>query len=509
MGRGLLLGIDAGQTVTKAVLFDESGHAVGGGSASVRTTSPRPRWVERDMAEVWNACAAAIRGALKNADVNGADIAAVGICGHGDGLYPIDADGVPVRPAITAMDSRAWEIVAQWRRDGRLDTLLPITGQAPFPGSPAGLYSWLRTNEPENWRRTKWSLFCKDWLRFQLTGEVATDRTEASASFTDVHAQKYSQRALETFGLADATDRLPPIVDSAEVVGAIRPSAADETGLAAGTPVVAGAHDVDAAALGMGAVTPGDTSIIMGTFSINQVISEHVSTDARWQARSFLRPGQWLNMATSPASSTNLDWFVRILMRPEPGRESAAYETAVTEAAEAARAADDSADPVVFLPFLYGSPHGPDIAAAFTGVRGWHDRGHLILALLEGVVFNHRTHLDALREAFTMAPVARLGGGGAKSRFWADLLAAGTGFTVEVTDTDEPGARGAALLAGVGIGRYDSIGAAADAAVRVVRRHPPTPAGTARLERRWATYQETVTALDPAKQGRPEQSRPE
>jgi L-xylulokinase len=260
--------------------------------------------------------------------------------------------------------------------------------------------------------------------------------------------------------------------------------AAAETGLAAGTPVVTGAHDVDAAALGMGAATAGAVSIVMGTFSINQVASADFRLDHRWQARSFLSPGSWLHMSTSPSSASNMDWAVRLL-----GPHDAAAKPDFA-AAVAAAAAVDAAEAPLFLPFLYGSPHGAGIGAHFADVRGWHGRNHLLRAVLDGVVFNHRTHLDALRERFVPTGPARLGGGGSRSPLWSQLLADAAGLAVEITDTDEAGARGAAALAGIGLGWYASPAEATAATVRVVRRHDPNPDPV--LEERYRRYRDLV-----------------
>jgi L-xylulokinase len=475
-----LLGVDAGQTVTKAVLFDASGRAVAAARADTRVSSPHPRWQERDMEEAWRQTASAIAACLSAAGVDGRAVAAVGICGHNDGMYAVDGDGEPVRAAILATDSRAHEYVTRYRTTGIADRALSLTGQSPFAGSPAALYAWLRDHEPAVLHQARWLLFCKDWLRLRLTGVAATDPTEASASFTAVADHEYSSAALALYELEFCADKLPPIIRSDQVAGRVTERAAAQTGLVAGTPVVAGAHDVDAAALGMGAATPGAVSVVMGTFSINQVVAVDYRLDHRWQARNFLSPGAWLHMSTSPSSASNLDWAVRLLGPYDAdGRPDFA-------AAVAAGAAAPSADAPLFLPFLYGSPHGDTIGASFSGVRGWHAREHLLRAVLDGVVFNHRTHLDALREAFPFTGAARLGGGGARSTRWSQLLADSTGLAIEVVDTDEAGARGAAVLAGIGLGWYGSPAEAQAATVRVVRRHDPAPDPA--LEERYRRY---------------------
>jgi L-xylulokinase len=486
-----LLGVDAGQTVTKAVLFDGFGYAVAAARADTRVSSPHPRWQERDMIEAWRQAAAAIAACLRSGGVDGRQVAAVGVCGHNDGVYPIDIDGRPVRPAILATDSRAHEYVARYRADGTAERALALTGTSPFAGSPAAVYAWLRDHDPIALHDARWLLFCKDWLRYRLTGVPATDLTEASASFTGAKEQTYSADALALYELDSCADKLPPILRSDEIAGRVSPEAAIQTGLSAGTPVVTGAHDVDAAAVGMGAVATGAVSVMMGTFSINQIVADTFHPDHRWQARGFLTPSTWLHMSTSPSSASNLDWAVRLLGPYDAqGRPDIA-------AAVAAGASVAAADAPLFLPFLYGTPPGlvsgsALIGATFDGVRGWHTRDHLLRAVLDGVVFNHRAHLDALRERFPLTGAARLGGGGARSPQWSQLLADAVGLAMEVVDTEEAGARGAAALAGVGAGWYDSPAQAVAETVRVVRRHDPRhdPA----LRDRYAGYQQLVAA---------------
>jgi len=490
VGVSVLLGVDAGQTVTKAALFDLSGRELAVASAPTLTTTPYPRWQERDMDEAWTHTADAIRRCLDRSGVDPAAVVGVGICGHGDGAYLVDTGGRPVRPAILATDSRAYRYAERLREPGLGARLLALTGQVPAVYSPAALLPWLRDHEPEALHRARWTLFCKDWLRLRLTGEVGTDACEASAYCTDVRSQTWSPAALELFGLTDLAPLLPPVLPSAAPAGEVTAAAAEATGLRAGTPVVAGAHDVAAAALGIGAADPGAASIVMGTFSINQIVADAPVTDARWQARTFLRAGRWLHMSTSPSGAANLEWAVRRLgpVRPdgEPDHEAAVREAAL--------APTDGAP--VFLPFLYGSPHGTPPGAAFAGLRDGHGRPDLLRAVLEGVVFNHRWHIEALAERFDLRhrPV-RLAGGGARSPLWSQLLADALDLPVEVTDATEAGSRGAALLAGIGVKAYADPAEAVSAAVRVIRCHEPDPAAHTALDERYAGYERLVRAV--------------
>ena len=484
-----LLGVDVGGTVTKAALYDLDGRQVAVAAARGEAASPRPRWLERDMDDAWATCAGAIRACLERSGVAPEAVAGVGIAGHNDGLYLVGGDGRPVRRAILAPDSRAHAIVAGWERDGRLDRVLPLAGLVPGPGSPAPLVAWLAAHEPDALARARWILCCKDWLRLRLTGEVATDETDAATLFTAVRTRAYEPRLLELFELPDVTAQLPPIRRSAEVVGAVTAAAAAETGLRAGTPVVAGAHDVDCGAIGVGAVADEQLTIMAGTWAINELPAAEVRLDPRWEARPFVLPHRWMHMGTSPASASALEWFLREL-GPRGERRFAQVD------AEVAAVADDPSE-IVFHPFLYGSPHGAEASASFLGVRGWHRRGHLLRALLEGVVCNHRDHVDALRTRFSPRGAARLSGGGARNATWSQMFADGLGLPVEVSDADEAGARGAAVLAGLGIGCWPDLAAACAATVRVERAHEPTAAGIARFDAIHDRYTRAREALGP------------
>ncbi|OFI38164.1 hypothetical protein BIU82_06630 [Arthrobacter sp. SW1] len=479
------LGLDAGQTFTKAVLFTEDGRQVARGAASIATASPRASWQERDMHEVWRAAAAAIRECIVSAGIVGAQIAGVGICGHNDGAYLVDGDGEPTRAAILATDSRAVVEAAELGEGSRGSAALVETGQVPAPYSPSSLLAWLERHEPETLDKSRWYLFCKDWLRLKLTGEIATDPSEASASFTNLHDQQWSDEALRIYGLEPQRRLLPPLVASSAVAGYVTREAAGETGLAQGTPVVAGAHDVDTAALGIGAIGVGSLSLVMGTFSINQVVWDSPVGDPRWQARTFLEPGRWLHMSTSPSSASNFEWAV----------QNWGGGMDYPEVIEGARILDPDAyrDAPHFLPYLYGAPLGYGAGGAqFTGLRGSHDRNDVFRAVLEGVVHQHRWHVDALRSAFEFSGAARLCGGGAKSEAWTQLMTDVLEIPIEVTDSTEAGARGAALLAAIGVGVYSGLEEAADAAVDVVRRHEPQHHWGSVLDERYARFLELM-----------------
>jgi L-xylulokinase len=229
--------------------------------------------------------------------------------------------------------------------------------------------------------------------------------------------------------------------------------------------------------------------MMAGTFSVNQVVSTEIHADPRWQARPFITADRWLNIATSPSSASNLEWFVA---RFGPAG-FAPYAKADTEV----QAVLGESAGVIYLPFLYGSAQGPAPSAAFAGLRGHHTRGHLLRALFEGVVCNHRSHVEALREQFPIGPVSRHTGGGARSAVWSQMFADALQLEVQVPECAETGALGAAQIAGVGIGAWRDPAEAATATVRIARRYQPNPADEERFDALYQTYQDLRQALGP------------
>jgi L-xylulokinase len=491
-----LLGIDNGLTVTKAVLFDEDGHAKGTAGVPSQQLHPRPGWVEKDPDQQWEDTAEAVTETLELAGIDASDIAAVAITGHGDGLYTLDADGRPPRRAITSLDGRAGEVLERFVREGIPQRALPVVGEAPFGVQPAVLLAWVKEHEPDVYGRIRHVLFCKDWLKYKLTDRITTDPTEASAGFTDVHSQGYAPEALSIYGLEELEGTLPEIVGSTEVAGEVTRAAAEATGLAPGTPVVSGLHDCDASALGCGCARPGQLTMIAGTFSINEVISEEPVADPVILCRNWVVPKQWMNMGNSACSAVNLEWYVQRLA-PEAVRS--AHERGIPPfefVNEEVEAVLDDESGIVFLPFIYGAPDNPEASASFVGLKGWHTRGHVLRALYEGVTFNHRTHVDALRAHFKVTE-GRLTGGGARSAAWTQMFADVLGLPVSLTDAKEGGALGAAICAGVGAGVYGSVTEGADRAIHIARTYEPNPARVERLEAAYQRYQKVIETLRP------------
>lgn len=485
-----LLGLDIGLTVTKAVVFDAAGVALAVARRRVPQIMPAPRHVERDMTVLWRASAEAMTEAVA-ASGAAERIAGVGVSAHGDGVYPVDAEGAPLGNGVLSLDSRAGGVVAGWEGDGTAAAALELSGQMPHASAPSALLAWMRAAEPERFARIGHVLACKDWLRLCLTGTIGTDLTEASTSFTNVRTQDHDADILRLYGLDALAPALPGISAPHDVVGRLTPAAARACGLRAGLPVVAGVHDVTASALGVGGYGAGRATLVAGTYSINETVSAAPKVDARWFCRNGLRRGEWNNMAISPASAANYDWVLDTLCATDRAAQGDALHQTLAAEIETARARPAG---VMFHPYLFGSPHGPGASAGFLGLRGWHGRGDMLRALIEGIAFNHRLHVDALRDGFAITAL-HLTGGISNNPVHAQIFADALGLPLSVADVPEPAAWGAALCAGAGVGLFDSPVAGAQAAP--IRRYTPDPAQTGTLDARYRLHLEIAEALAP------------
>ena len=491
-----LVGIDCGLTVTKAVVFDVDGSQLSVARRRIPQLMPKPHHVERDMNVLWQETAGTIREALAASGRLPSDVAAVTATAHGDGLYLLGADHRPLGNGILSLDSRAAEVAAHWNKSGVAAKALSLTGQVPTVSAYSCLLAWLRKHEPERFSRIEHFLSCKDWLRFCLCGKIGTDRTEASVSFTDVSTQTYSDEALRLFGLSELRSTLPEIHECAALAGQVTAQAAALTGLKEGTPVAFGLHDVTASALGMGGHKIGAVSIVAGTYSINQIVSDRPVTGEGWLCRNAVLPQQWNNMAISPASSANYDWFLDTLCQVER-QASEDNGTSIHDAlSEEITSALSKPSSVIFHPYLFGSPFGPHASAGFFGLHGWHDRGVLLRAVLEGVIFNHRVHIDALRTAFSIDRVMLTGGPSRNALFnqlFADILQ----LPVTVTFTDEAAAWGAALCGGSAVGLYATPFADPRDLAAIGKIYRANPGRAADLDARYSVFREIADAMGP------------
>ncbi|WP_187972650.1 FGGY-family carbohydrate kinase [Aquibium microcysteis] len=490
-GQSYLLGLDAGNTVIKAVLFDAAGRQIAQHAIDGKTHKPAPGMVERSVPELWQNARAAIAGCIASAGIDPRAIAAIGTAGHGNGLYLLDRDGQALI-GIQSLDTRAAGLAAELDRAAGA-ALHAIALQRPWPSQTPVLLAWLKRHRPDLYAKAGTLLFAKDVVTFHLTGERVSEISDMSgAGLLRLPEAAYDDALLSLYGIADGKALLPPLHQPSSVVGAVTPEAAAATGLAAGTPVVAGYFDVVASALGSGAVGAGAASIVAGSWSINQVFSDAPVRDERVFMVAAWRPGRFLNMENSATSAANLEWYVRTLVE-RGGHHDDPFDF-VNRAVGAVEPAPD--DPL-FHPFLYGGRQGAHQRGGFLGLAGWHGEGHLLRAIFEGVMFEHRRHVAVLAEAGVTFATAALSGGGSRSPHWPQMFADGLGVAVTVAEARETGALGAAIAAAIGAGLYPDEAAAVAAMTRPARTYVPDPAMRAHYDRRYAIWSRWTEAMEP------------
>ena len=477
---GYLLGVDAGNTVIKAVLFDLRGRQVARRMLQAQTSSPRPGYVERDLDELWGNVSAVIGGCIADAGIRPEQIAGVGCAGHGNGLYLLDSDRRPLM-GIQSLDTRADRLASELSATCG-DALHALCLQRPWPSQTAVLLAWVKRERPELYRATHSVLFCKDFITYRLTGERVSEISDMSAGgLLRMPHCVYDDTLLGLYGLEDARRKLPRLLGPSDVAG--RVGARTGCGLAKGTPVIAGYLDVVSNALGSGVSRPGQASIILGTWSINQVVSEEpLVNPAMFMAVGF-GPGRYLNIEASATSASNLEWYVREFV-DRGSRRNDPFERVNACAAEVPPKPDDP----FFHPYLFGSGQGAEFRAGLYGLAGWHGEGHVLRALFEGVVFEHRRHIEILAAAGVALDEAVLSGGGCRSPVWPQMMADALGISIVVTECEETGALGAAIGAGVAAGIFADYESGVAAMTRVRQVFEPVAAMGGHYDDRYRTY---------------------
>lgn len=487
----LLLGIDAGGTVTKAAVFDAAGQELAVAGAHVANSHSYPGRVERDAQALWQATAKAIRSVLAADGVDARAIACVACTGYGNGGFFLDAEGRPTMPGVVSTDGRANLVAAELARRPDADAISAVTGQPLRPSSTLALLAWLALHEPEIASRTRTVLLCKDYLRFRLTGELASDLSDLSGGgLLDFASGRPAPAVLAALGLDGWAERLPAARRGSELGGAVTRAAAAETGLLAGTPVAIGTMDVEAVTLASGVTDARHLSIAAGTWSINMLASPKRAQGRLPVMQCLSQDGeQILFVEGSPSSATNLAWFARELM----AGESDPYATASTLVDGLA----PEASQVVYLPFIHGAEGDP--LASFVGLGHHCGRAHLLRAVFEGVAFQHRQHVDDLMAVATNAApeAARLSGGAAQSAVWMQLFADVLELPVEVARGSELGALGSAICAAIAIGLHADYPSAIAAMTRVDRRFEPDLERVAIYRRKHRNHRLVEQALAP------------
>jgi xylulokinase len=464
-----VLGIDVSTTATKAVILDRQGAVVASGASTYPYEMPRPLWSEQDPALWWTGTIDAIGSALREGGIGGEEIEGVGLAGQMHGLVALDGDLVPVRPAILWNDQRTQAECELIRATIGRERLIAITGNDALPGFTAPKLVWVRRHEPDVWSRIAHVLLPKDFVRLRLTDDLAVDRADGAGTLLfDLAGRDWSNEVLDLL----AIDRswLPPTHEGPEVVGRVSRAAAEATGLARGTPVVAGGGDQAAAAVGVGATESGIVSVSLGTSGVVFATTDGPLFDPEGRLHAFCHavPERWHVMGVILSAGGSLRWY----------RDALAPDRTFEELTEEAAEAPPGSDGLLFLPYLTGerTPHADPLArGAFVGLRVDQERAHLTRAVLEGVAFALRDCLGLMLDVGMPAPSqVRATGGGSRSPLWLRILSDVLGARVATTSTSEGAAQGAAMLATVGVGWFPSVHEAGRAFVGVTEVAAPS-----------------------------------
>jgi xylulokinase len=448
--------------------------------------SPNIGWAEQRPEDWWLAAAVAIRKALLEADTGKDQVACIGLSGQMHGAVMLDAADEVVRPALIWCDVRTEKQCEDFK--GRIgpDRLIQLTCNPALPNFTLTKLLWTRENEPKNWKRVRSVMLPKDYVRFRLTGERVTDVADASGTLMlDVAHRGWSDEVLNAAEIDSSL--LPALYESQQICGKLSARGADETGLAAGTPVVAGAGDQAAGAVGMGIVAPGAVSATIGTSGVVFAATDQPLVDPQGRLHTFCHavPGRWHVMGVTQAAGLSLRWFRDRFTSSVNGENTYAHLTAEAAAITA------GSDGLLWAPYLMGerTPHlDPKARGALVGLTASHTRAHVVRAILEGVAFSLRDTFTIFNEMKVPVKTIVLGGGGAKSALWRQIQADVYGKEVRILEAEEGAAYGAAILAGVGAALWPSVDEACASILRVRDRVSPQAAGAAVMDASYAAY---------------------
>ncbi len=495
-----LLGIDIGTSGTKTLLCDQKGKVLATAMSEHPISSPKPGWSEQNPRDWWKAVCAATKAVMKKADVKAIDIKAIGLSGQMHGSVFLADGEQPLRPALLWNDQRTSEQCQQiTEKAGGRKKLIDLVANPALTGFTAPKILWVRQHEPKIYEKTKHILLPKDYIRYCLTGQYATEVSDASGTLLlDVAKRQWSKKLLSLLQI-DA-ELMPRLHESPEITGTLHAAAAKAMGLLEGTPVVGGAGDQAAGAVGNGIVRGGIVSATLGTSGVVFAHADEPTRDPLGRVHTMCHavPGKWCVFGCMLAAGGSFQWFrnelgyleeaVAKMQSEKKGEQIEAYDLLIEEA----QMAPAGCEGLFFLPYLTGErcPH-PDPAArgGWIGLTNRSTRDMMIRSLLEGVTYGMRDALDIMRSMNIAITEIRPSGGGSRSAFWRQLQADIYNAPLVMTNAAEGPAYGVALLAGVGTGVWSSVPQACAAAIKTQSRTKPNRKTAQLYDRHHTVYQ--------------------
>lgn len=496
----VFLGIDIGTSGTKTLAIDESGKILAEALELYPCYHPKPLWSEQDPEDWWQATIKTVRRVMKAGKLKPGDVKSIGLSGQMHGSVFLDAQDRVIRPALLWNDQRtAAECAEIEQAAGGRRKLIKLVANPALTGFTAPKILWLRNHEPKNFAALRKVLLPKDDIRRRLTGEYATDVSDASGMLLlDVAKRTWSKPLLSKLQLDPAL--FAQCYESDEVTGKLTADAAKTLGLSTDCVVVGGAGDCAAGAVGNGIVSRGSLSTSIGTSGIMFVHSDEMQIDPEGRLHTFCHAvhGKWHMMGVSLSGGGSLQWFRNALCQTDMAAAKKAKTDVYDLLSQEAAAVKPGSEGLFFLPYLAGerTPHAdPDARACFIGLTLAHSRGHMTRSVMEGVAYAMRDSLAIIRELGVPVKQIRASGGGSKSELWRQIQANVFGQPVYTINAEEGPAYGVALLAAVGAGAYKSIEEACKATIQVVKETPVAASAKKHYDRGFPVYQGLYQSL--------------
>lgn len=474
----VFLGIDVGTSGTKTIAMQVDGEILASAMAEYPLSSPKSGWSEQDPEHWWKATIETVKKVIKAGKLKPDQIAGIGLSGQMHGSVFLDKQQQVIRPAILWNDQRtAAECAEIEKKAGGREKLIGLVANPALTGFTAPKILWLRKNEPKNFDKTTQVLLPKDYVRFRLTGEYATEVSDASGTLLlDVKNRQWSKTLLDKLDLKASL--LPKVYESEDVTGELSAASAKLLGLKPGVPVVGGGGDQAAGAVGNGIVKRGVISATMGTSGVVFAHSDDVQIDPQGRVHTFCHAvrGKWHVMGVVLSAGGSLQWYRNQLGQTEIAAAKKIKTDPYNLLTDAAAEAPPGCEGLFFLPYLSGerTPHAdPNARGAWVGLSLRHTQAHLIRSVMEGATYAMRDSLEIINELKIPIREIRLSGGGARSKFWRQLQADLYGRRVVTINAEEGPAYGAALLAASGTGHYKGVAEACAATVKVVQTTDP------------------------------------
>ena len=496
----IFLGIDIGTSGTKTLAIDAKGKILADATAEYPLHTPKPLWSEQDPEDWWQAVVTTVRAVMEKGKLKPADVKGIGLSGQMHGSVFLDKSNKVIRRAILWNDQRTGaECEEIEERAGGRKKLIKMVANPALTGFTAPKILWLRNKEPKNFAKLAKVLLPKDEIRRRLTGEYATEVSDASGMLLlDVANRKWSKPLLSKLELDEGL--FGKVYESEEVTGTLTKEAAELLGLTTECKVVGGAGDCAAGAVGNGIVESGSLSTSIGTSGVMFVHSDEVKIDPEGRVHTFCHAvrGKWHMMGVTLSAGGSLQWFRNQLgadYKAEAAKQGIdSYELLNKDA----RATPEGAGGLFFLPYLSGerTPHAdPDARGCFIGLNLTHTRGHMARSVMEGVTYSLRDALEIFTELKVPVKQIRASGGGSRSPLWRQIQADVFGRKVVTLNAEEGPGYGVALLAAVGCGAFKTIQEACKATISVKEETAPNKAAAKLYDAAFPIYQHLYRSL--------------